>query len=164
MKVIEIYSQNEQKCRKYTKLIMSYILIHETVFRTFIVRAIYCFAIGAPFQLPLNMELFVDINKPFGFGLMSCCQFMTALCYALAVIPITAYFVCCSLYITAIWEYFKTLIELIGKDVKLLQDESQELRSQISISKRSNYTSKYSSKSFGFCALVRCHCFTICES
>lgn len=110
---------------------MSYVLIHETIFVTSIVHAIYCFSHGMPFQMPFNLELFVNTNKSRGFGLLCCCELMVGLTYALTVASITSYFVCCCLYIEAICNHFKSLINAIKRDVELLNGGNKKLRLKI---------------------------------
>lgn len=128
--MIEIYSQNEKKCQKYTKIITSYVFVHGTVFITSLTYAIYCFVTEKPFQMSYYLELFIDTDKPWGFGLLCFFQFTTTLTYALTVVSITAYFVCCCFYIGAICDHFKFLIHSIEKDVELFQSGNRILLSK----------------------------------
>lgn len=132
----DIYWNNEQKCRKFTKRIFCYILWHSQVFVTALLYSFYCVYTGnfntSVWPLPFNFVAPFDTTVVWGWYLMWFIQFNSAMSYCLSVIAPTSYFVACCLYNVATCDHLNFLIQLIEADVKeSLREETSSIRYQV---------------------------------
>lgn len=122
-----MYWTNEQKCRKYTKIIGYYIFLSISGFVSALVYALCCIASGnfgtSSWQLPLYMILPFDETRVLGWLLAWFTQVVIDLAYVFSMISITSYFVSCCLYIVTLCDHFKLMMNRVNSDVDRNQRE-----------------------------------------
>lgn len=118
----EIYWNTEQKCRKYTKIIVSYIMCHQSTYVAALFYSIYCIRVGnmdtSTWFLPFHLIVPFDTQTIWGWYLFLLLQFNISLAYIMCMVAITSYFLCSCAYIEAIRDHFKSLINSIHANVK----------------------------------------------
>lgn len=115
-----MYTQNEKNCRKLTKQISYYLMIHQAIFVKLYIYSIYCIAFGnfdTSTPLPVVMSVPFNAQTIWGWHLKCFLEFFMALTYAITLVSLTSYFVCCCLYIGAICNHFEFLMHSIRDDV-----------------------------------------------
>lgn len=113
----QVYWNTEKYCRKFTKIMFSYVLVHEQVFVASLIYSFYCIFAGdlntSKWPHIFNLVLPFDSTTLFGWYLMWFFQMNVSLAYTLSTVSTTSYFVCCCYYITTICDHFQLLIASI---------------------------------------------------
>lgn len=120
-----IHWKNEQRCRKFTKSMSNFIIANETVLTLSFCYSTVCVCIGNydttnwvlqfPMKTPFNKEAVI------GWYCIWCIQFIQSFSYAICMVTLTTYFVCCCFYIVTLCDHFQELCRLINKDVDQIQ-------------------------------------------
>lgn len=131
-KVYDIYWKNEQKCRKYTKIIAYYVFFNQTAYMMVLISPIYSIAIGninpSDWKLMYDLILPFDKNQLWGWFLHYFAQFNVGLTYSLILVSVTSYFVCCSFYIDSTCEHFDILINSIRNSIQFNDTEDETMK------------------------------------
>lgn len=155
--IIDIYWNTEKKCRKYSKRACLYIYFNQAAFVAAIIFSVAMILSGrfdsSKLRLPFNLAVPFDIKSVYGWhalwfiqfrwivsniltlglnlltihNLSIYFEFSIGLSYALSVVPIISYFVCCCLYIDTIREHFIKIIGLLERDVIKWQRAKNQL-------------------------------------
>lgn len=135
-----IYWINEQRCRKYTKIIGSYVFIHVSAFIIVLIYALGCIAIGiydtSLWYLFLFMTFPFDSTHLVGWFSHWFLQFSMALAYAATMTSIASYFMSCCFYIDTMCEHFHLMLNSVKRNVELynmetLQRDAVTIKSKI---------------------------------
>lgn len=130
----EFYRKTEDKCRTYTKYIVSYIAVHQSTFVTIMSRSLYSIFNGdkdtSNWLLPFHFVVPFDTTLVWGWNLLWFCQMSLSLCYITCMVTMTSYFVCCCFYLEAFRSHFKYLIDEIQAIVKENQIEHNSRKYQ----------------------------------
>lgn len=122
----EIYWRTEQKCQKYTKMIVYYVVHHQSMLIVSFMHSIYSVLIGnfdiSTFFLPFHISIPFTVNTIWKWYLLWFIQFNMALSYALTMVSVTSYFVCCCLYIAAICDHFDLLNYSFAEEIDLVKN------------------------------------------
>lgn len=126
-KISDIYWNNEQKCRKYTKTVCCYILFHMQVFVAAFFYPMYCMYVGnfdaSTWPLPFNYAVPFDETTFWGYYLMWFIQANSAMAYCLGTTSTTSYFMACCLYIGALCDHFDSLAHSVDGAVEQCESE-----------------------------------------
>lgn len=125
-----IYWNIEQNCRKYTKLLFSYIFCHQTTFGAALCFSFYCLYTGnldtSTWFLPFAMVVPFDTSTFEGWYLFWLIQFNISLSYITCMVSISSYFFCSGFYIEAFCDHFAFLINSIQKTVERNRNEKDQ--------------------------------------
>lgn len=127
-----IYWANEQKCRKYTKLLSSYVFLHVSMFIVVLIYALRCIATGV-YDTSL-WQLFLFTSLPFksthlpGWFATWFVQLSMAFVYYGWMTSLTSYFMSCSFYIDTMCNHFNLMLNSISKNVKLYSAEENAVK------------------------------------
>lgn len=130
-KIVDIYWENEQMCRKYTKIIAYYVFFNQAAYLMVLIAPIYSIINGnfdaSRWKLMYNLIIPFDKADLFGWIMHYFAQFNVGLTYSLILVSITSYFVCCCFYVNSICDHFDYLINLIKDTIELTEvDETGE--------------------------------------
>lgn len=121
----DLYWRNEEKCRKYTKIICSFVFFHLSAFMVVFVVAIYHVSVGHYDASTWNMFFFMvvpfDKTTVRGYFLLWFYQLNIALFYISSMTTTTSYFMSCSYYIDAMCSHYIYFVNLINENVKHIQ-------------------------------------------
>lgn len=122
-----MYWMNEQKCRKFTKIMCVYTCFLQTAFVTAFVHAIYDICNGkfdtSMWDLPFNLVVPFNAKTVQGWFIEWFFQFNVGNCYLISNFIPTTYFACFCNYIVAICKHFDLLLKSIQRDVDRLHLE-----------------------------------------
>lgn len=128
--MITIYWTTEQNCRKYTKLIFSYIFCHQSTFGAALCFSFYCLYTGnfdtSTWFLPFAMVVPFDTSTFEGWYLFLFIQISISFSYITCMVSISSYFVCSGFYIEAICDHFAFLIYSIQETIKINRNENDQ--------------------------------------
>lgn len=128
----DIYWKNEQKCRKYTKIIAYYVFFNQTAYMMVLISPIYSIAIGninpSNWKLMYDLILPFDKSQLFGWFVHYFAQFNVGLTYSLILVSVTSYFVCCCFYIDSTCEHFDILINSIRNSIQFNDTEDETMK------------------------------------
>lgn len=123
----QIYLDVEQKCTIFAKRMLSYIIIHQSMFIFSLCHSIYCLSVGnydtSTWQLAFKLAVPFSTEKVWKWYILYILQQSFGTAYALSLVPIPIYFFCCCFYIGAICDHFDFLINSIKRKAKELHEE-----------------------------------------
>lgn len=116
----DIYWRTEEKCRKYTKLIFSYIFCHQSTFGAALFYSFYLIYFGNvdTWLLPFTMVVPFNTTTFGGWYAFWFIQFSISLSYISCMVAISSYFVSCCFYIEAICDHFGSIVNSIHQNVE----------------------------------------------
>lgn len=120
--VYNIYWINEQKCRKYIKVIGSYVILPASGFIIVFMHAVGCIAFGIYDTSLWHLIMFT--TQPFssthvyGWFATWLLQLSMTLAYGACMISITSYFMSCCFYIDAMCKHFQLLLNAVKQSVE----------------------------------------------
>lgn len=133
--VHDLYWQNEKKCRKYSKIIGSYVFFHIWIFIAILIFMLYCIIFGnfdsSSRELPFYMILPFDETQIMGWLCTWFSQTVVAFTYALCMTVTTAHFVSCCFYIVTMCNQFELIMSGINVDVERNQHEKNQRKFEI---------------------------------
>ncbi|XP_055304972.1 putative odorant receptor 85d [Sitodiplosis mosellana] len=133
-----IYSEAEQKCRKYTQIIWYYFILHELLWPFAFLYPFYCIYKGqhdtSKWFLPFSLWVPFSTESIFGWYLMWFIQFNMSIVYITVILSATAYFVSCAVYIIAICDHFELQFKSLKEDENKNRNQSSR-QHQIKIKK-----------------------------
>lgn len=107
----------EQRCRRFTKTMGAFIILEHISFVIALLFSIYSVYTGnfdtSKYYLPLRIAAPFNtgtVARWYAFLFMQLCLLLS---YALSVIPVISYFVCCCFYLDAMCDHFNHLISMI---------------------------------------------------
>lgn len=125
--ITEMYSATEQKCGKFTRFMIYYLLFNMLSYPMALAYAIYCIYMGnfdtSTWNLPMNVVVPFDTQSIFGWLMKWMYEFGGAVSYFLSMTIPTIYFVGFCRYIVAICKHFELLIDAIRLDVEQIQSD-----------------------------------------
>lgn len=120
-----MYWSTEQKCRKFTRQMLYYLLFNMLSFPMALIYVIYCIYMGnldtSTWNLPMNVVMPFDTQQIWGWFLKWIFEFGAAYSYFLSMTIPTIYFVCFCQYIVAICNHFELMVDAIRLDVEEIQ-------------------------------------------
>lgn len=121
---IENYWSTEQKCFRFTRLMVCYGVVNLSPVVIAFVYAVYCMRTGnwdtTTWNLPLNIAFPFEATV-WGWLLKWSFEISTFFTYACCMIMPTTYFACFCQYIVAICKHFELLVDDIRCDVERFQ-------------------------------------------
>lgn len=118
-----LYWNTEQKCRKYMLRICLYVILHTLEFSIALVHVFDCIYAGnydtSTWHLTFKIIFPFDETTVRGWFAAWYLEFSISFAYSVSMTAITAYFVCCCLYIRTMCDHFRWNIELIERHIKL---------------------------------------------
>lgn len=125
--VFENYWRVEQKCRKLSNMIHSFIPANMSMFVASIFSAIYYIFIGnldtSTWLQPFSVSVPFETETIWKWFIFLFIQFNIGFSYSICISPTIAYFVCCCLYIGGICDQIDFMIASIANEVKMSQLE-----------------------------------------
>lgn len=116
----ENYWKSEQKCRKLTTTIASYIHLEQLIHFAVFLSSIHNIWIGnfdtSTWNLIYNTVVPFDTQKIWCWYILAFIQCNMAFTYSACQIAPTVYFVCCCIYICAICEHIDLLMQSITRN------------------------------------------------
>lgn len=135
--IYDLYWANEQKCRRITDLIVSYIFYNQLTFAAALFYAFYNVWAGnldtSTYFLPFSMDIPLNTKVIAGWLVLWLIQFNMSLAYITCMVTITSYFVSCCFYIDTICTHFDCIIESNrqksgSKQGESVQDDEKQQR------------------------------------
>lgn len=128
--IYKMYWKNEQKCRKFTKIMTYYVLLHQSIVMACLFYSIYCITVGnldtSTWVIAFNIVVPFDTQSLFGWYLQWLIQLSMSISYVLSVVSVTSYFVCCCFYIQTICDHFDMLVKSIEQKDGEIGERTQE--------------------------------------
>lgn len=128
--ILEMYWTNEQKCRKFTKILSYYVFAHQSIVMASLFYSFYCICVGnlntTTWVLAFNIVVPFNTEYLLGWYLQWLIQLSMSISYVLSVVSVTSFFVCCCFYIQAICNHFKLLINSIEQNDGQCDERNQE--------------------------------------
>lgn len=125
-----IYWRVEQKCKKYTKLIGCYPL--KLMFVAAFIYSIYCIWSGnhdtSTWVLPYTISVPFDTKPIHGWYMLWVIETNIGVTYALSMITISSFFVCCCFYIAGICEHFDFLMVSLNEITESIRNEKNPIK------------------------------------
>lgn len=122
---------NEEKCRKYTKIIFYYVFCNQAAYVSNLIPPFFSLLHGnyetSGWGLMYDLVLPFDKTKIWGWFMTWFTQFNVGFSYSLVLVSITSYFVCCCFYMAAICDHFDYLMETIKKDMECCEGQSNAI-------------------------------------
>lgn len=119
--IYSIYWSAEQKCRKYTKIIFSYLFYHNSLFVSALFYSFYCIYCGqydtSQWILPFVMYVPFDTTTFPAWYFLWFIQLNMSTAYIWVMLSITSYFISCCTYMYAICDHFDLLLKSLKQDV-----------------------------------------------
>lgn len=116
-----IYISVEQKCRQFTKQMISFVLFQQVSFVFAFFYSIYCIHVGnfdtSTYYLPLRLASPFEINSLFKWYLFWVFEFVGGITYLGGTVVVALYFVCCCFYLQALCDHFDCLIEQVDDEL-----------------------------------------------
>lgn len=132
--VFNIYWYIERKCRRYSRIIHSYILINQTLYIAPFLNSIHGLLIGnfeTP-PIPFQMSVFFSTETIIGWYILIFIQVNMSLSYSASMTSIVAYFVSCCLYIMGICDQIDLMIREMTNGVELnLQKRNLKIKQDL---------------------------------
>lgn len=108
-----MYWETEQKCRKLTKYMSFYILVHQAIVMGSFIYSIYCICIGnldtSTWVMGFDIWLPFNTQNILGFYIKLAINLPMGLAYAVTVTLSTSFFSCCCIYIRAMCKHFNLI-------------------------------------------------------
>lgn len=127
-------------CRKYTERMAYYVILNQSMYILCLFYSIYGLLIGnfdaSKLPLPFNMAVPFDTNTTVGWYMLWILQFNSDFSYCSCVVAGSSYFVCCCIYILAIGDHFKYILQsksnFIEKSPKTESSKILQIQKQLS--------------------------------
>lgn len=125
-----IYDEVEQKCRKYASLAFNLLALNQIVHVGTLFYSFYNIAIGnfdiTTWVLAFRVYIPFDTSEIVAWYLEWLLVFGTCVSYYLCQSTITAYFVCCSIYLMAICDHFDFVYNSVMDGSEQIQNEKNQ--------------------------------------
>lgn len=132
--MFSIYWGIEQKCRKYSKIIHSFVISNQSMFVASFLNSLYNILIEnfetSSWLLPFQISVPFNTDTIGGWYVLYLMQFSMGIAYSTCISSTVAYFVCCCLYIGGMCDQINFMIRSITNEVKLNQHEKNPLKFQ----------------------------------
>lgn len=120
--VLRNYWNAEQKCRRLTKIMGTYIPINQTMLILPLFISFYNLYVGnvdtSTWILPFTIYVPFRTDHIVGWYFYWFTQLNMGFGYSISISTSTSYFVCCSVYIIAICDHFVAIIRSIKDDIE----------------------------------------------
>lgn len=120
-KMYDIYWKNEQKCRKYAKIMAGYPILQQMMYVSAIYVSISSMLADdydtTAWSLPFQMCVPFNTNKVSGWYLLWFIQWNESLTYAFIMVSTTLYFICCCFYIDTFCHHLAQSFQSIQNDM-----------------------------------------------
>lgn len=130
-----MYWNVEQKCRRFNKIMGTYVILVQAVSVIAVLFSIYCVIVGnfdtSTYYLPLRIAPPFNIDSLFGWYLFLLVQLCLLTSYIFAVVPVITYFVCCCYYLNALCDHFEFLISLVQSEVEQMNSKRPNEQAKI---------------------------------
>ena len=114
-------------CRKYTRIMISYLVPQHLIFVIAVIQCIFDIIRGhydtSEWTLPIHISVPFNTDNVLGWFMLLLVQINITAAYALTITSITSYFVCCCFYLDAICCHFDMLINTVKQGVESNQVE-----------------------------------------
>lgn len=119
--VLKIYWHTEQRCRKFTTILATYVLVQQSILMLYFSYSIYCIHIGnldtSTWPLPFRTAVPFETDSISGWYLKWFLQFNISLSYSSLLPFITSQFCCGCMYIDAICDHLASIFQSIDRNV-----------------------------------------------
>lgn len=119
--VLKIYWHTEQRCRKFTTILATYVLVQQSILMIYFSYSIYCIHIGnldtSTWPLPFRTAVPFETDSISGWYLKWFLQFNISLSYSSLLPFITSQFCCGCMYIDAICDHLASIFQSIDRNV-----------------------------------------------
>lgn len=116
-RLASIYWSAEEKCRRFAKQMIAFVLFQQTAYVSALFMSVYCICVGnfdtSTYYLPLHLAPPFQIDALYKWYLFWAIQVISAVAYLGGTIIVAVYFVCCCFYLHALCDHFDHLIETV---------------------------------------------------
>lgn len=123
-----IYWTVEQKCRRFTKQMVAFVLFQQASFVFAFFLSIYYIYVGnfdtSTYFLPLRLASPFKIDSLCRWYLFWAYEFIGGITYLGGTVIVSLYFVCCCFYLHALCDHFDHLIESVDDGFRRYRDEA----------------------------------------
>lgn len=117
-----MYWNVEQKCRRFAKMMGTFVVLEQTSFIMAVMFSIYCVYIGnfdtSTYYLPLREKPPFNTESLLGWYMFLAIQLCMSFAYVFGVVPAISYFVCNCFYLSTLCDHFDYLIALVDVELK----------------------------------------------
>lgn len=114
---IDVILYHEERGKKITRVIASYIIFHETMFIPPFVYSVYCICTGnvnpLDWPLPFNYTFPFGLNTLWGWYFAWVLETIAGFLFALCMTSMVSYFVCSCNYVESICDQFNLLMNMV---------------------------------------------------
>lgn len=128
----KIYWNVEKTCRKYVKIVLTWVVLNHTMTFASLLNSIYFIAIGnydsSNWILPFDLVVPFGTEHILGWYLLWTFNLMIDFAYCVCVSSPISHFLCYCLYIRGICDHFDSSMESVQRDTKSSRTEKNPLK------------------------------------